>query len=118
VHVILAAERADELSHTIPVQHAMIEAMVKEKFNTIVLAALGRVEFLGREQRKQITIAARDIEPGMFLVEDAVSHTGVLMAKGGQEVTRTIAVLLKRMSQRNNLKEPLTVSVSEGATPH
>jgi hypothetical protein len=54
----------------------------------------------------------------MFLVEDAVSHTGVLMAKGGQEVTRTIAVLLKRMSQRNNLKEPLTVSVAEGGAAH
>jgi CheY-like chemotaxis protein len=118
VHVIHAAERADELSYTMPVQHAMIEAMVKEKFNTVVLAALGRAELVSREQRKHITIAARDIEPGMFLVEDAVSHTGVLMAKGGQEVTRTIAVLLKRMSQRNNLKEPLTVSVAEGGAAH
>jgi hypothetical protein len=47
----------------------------------------------------------------MFLIEDARSTAGVLMAKGGQEVTPTIAVLLRRMADRQNLKEPLIVSV-------
>jgi hypothetical protein len=50
----------------------------------------------------------------MFLMEDALSDAGVLMAKGGQEVTATIAVLLRRMADRQNLKEPLVVSVAIG----
>jgi hypothetical protein len=34
-----------------------------------------------------------------------------VMARGGQEVTPTVAVLLRRMAERHNLHEPLTVSV-------
>jgi CheY-like chemotaxis protein len=111
VHLILAAARADELSHIHPVQRMVIEALEKEKYDPIIVAALGRADFQRLAQRKTVSISARDIEPGMYLVADAVSENGMLMAKGGQEVTRTIAVLLKRMSARNNLKEPLTVSV-------
>ena len=53
----------------------------------------------------------------MFLLEDALSDVGVMMAKGGQEVTPTVAVLLRRMAERNNLKEPLVVSVLAGYEP-
>jgi hypothetical protein len=44
-------------------------------------------------------------------VEDACSKAGVLRAKGGQEVTVTVAGLLKRMAERTNLQEPVLVSV-------
>jgi FixJ family two-component response regulator len=117
VHLILTAERADELSFTHPLQRAVVEALEKEKYDPTIIAALGRASFQQLSQRKTISIAARDIQPGMYLVEDALSEGGVLMAKGGQEVTRTVAVLLKRMSARNNLREPLTVSVLE-TEPH
>jgi FixJ family two-component response regulator len=113
VHLILAAGRADQLSHALPVQRAIVEALEKEKYESSIVAALGGAEFQHLAKRKTIIISARDLVPGMYLVEDALSDTGVLMAKGGQEVTRTIAVLLKRMALRRNLKEPLTVSVLE-----
>ena len=111
VHVILTAERADQLSFSNPLPRMIVEALKAEKYNRIIAEALGRAKFPSLEQRKTLHITARELESGMFLVEDALSDAGVLMAKGGQEVTPTIAVLLKRMAARQNLKEPLTVSV-------
>lgn len=117
VHVILAAARADEISHGQPHQRLIVEALKGEKYNPIIVEALGRVEYPSLELRRNLAIGAREIEPGMFLLEDAMSGTGVLMAKGGQEVTSTVATLLKRMAERQNLREPLQVSVLESRAP-
>ena len=111
-HIILAAERADQLSHSLPLPRLIAESLKAEKYNPIVIEALGRAEFQSLEQRQIIKITARELKTGMFLIEDAQSHAGVLMAKGGQEVTSTVAVLLRRMAERQNLKEPLIVSVA------
>jgi CheY-like chemotaxis protein len=111
VNVILTAERADQLSFSHPLPRMIADVLKAEKYNRIITEALSRAKFPSLEQRKTLQITARELESGMFLVEDALSDAGVLMAKGGQEVTPTIAVLLKRMAARQNLKEPLTVSV-------
>jgi CheY-like chemotaxis protein len=111
VHIILAAERADQLSHGHPSARLIVDALKGEKYNRAVIEALSRAEFQSLQARKIVQLAARDLEPGMYLLEDAVSPAGMMVAKGGQEVTPTIAVLLRRMAERQNLKEPLQVSV-------
>jgi CheY-like chemotaxis protein len=111
VHVILAVKRADQLSFGHPVPHLIAEILKTEKYNRSVVEALARATFPSLEQRKTIKVTAKELEPGMFLIDDALSDAGVLMAKGGQEVTPVIAVLLRRMAARQNLKEPLTVSI-------
>jgi CheY-like chemotaxis protein len=111
IHIILAAERADQLSYGHPSARLIVDALKSEKFNRAVIEALSRAEFQSLQARKIVQLAARDLEPGMFLLEDAVSPAGMMVAKGGQEVTPTIAVLLRRMAERQNLKEPLQVSV-------
>jgi len=111
LHVIQAAQRADELSFGHPMPRLIMEALKAEKFSPIVIEALGRADYHALQQRKTISIGARKLEPGMFLLEDAQSEAGVMITKGGQEVTPTIAVLLKRMAERQNLREPLAVSV-------
>lgn len=111
-HVILACERADQLSHSHPGGRAIADAMKPEGWNSIVLEAVARAPFETAEKRKVVRLSARELEPGMFLVEDARSSAGVLMAKGGQEVTATVVTLLRRMAERQNLKEPLIVSVT------
>lgn len=111
VHAILAAERADQLSYRHPSPRLIVETLQSEKFDPTVSEALCSAEYHSLSRRKTIQIVARQLEPGMFLLGDVLSKVGVLMAKGGQEVTPTIALLLKRMSERHNLEEPLTVSV-------
>jgi len=111
VHIILAAERADQLSHGHPSARQIVEGLKAEKFNRGVVEALSKAEFQSLQARKTVQLTARDLEPGMYLLEDAVSPAGMLVAKGGQEVTPTIAVLLRRMAERQNLKEPLQISV-------
>lgn len=110
-HIILASERADQLSFGHPLPRLVAELMEQEIWDRRVVQALASASFPSLEQRKTVHVPARDLIPGMYLLEDARSDNGVLMAKGGQEVTMTIAVLLKRMAERQNLKEPLTVSV-------
>jgi CheY-like chemotaxis protein len=117
VHLIQAAERADQLSYGHPMRRLIMETLRAEKYQASIVEALGRAEYHALEQRKTIQITARDLKPGMFLLEDAQSDVGVMMAKGGQEVTPTVAVLLRRMAERNNLKEPLIVSVLAGHEP-
>ena len=111
-HLILAAERADQLSHSQPLARLIADTLKTERFSPVVVEAMNRVTFETNGQRKLIEVNAGELRPGMFLIEDACSNGGVLIAKGGQDVTPTIAVLLKRMSDRNNLKEPLKVSVT------
>jgi CheY-like chemotaxis protein len=111
LHVILAAERADQLSFKHPSPRLIAEALTAEAFNPAVIEALGGAEFDSLLRRKTVKLNARQLEPGMFLLEDALSLAGVLMAKGGQEITPTVALLLRRMAERRNLEEPLTVSV-------
>jgi CheY-like chemotaxis protein len=111
VHVILAAERADQLSFGHPVPRLIADLLKAEKYNRVVVEALARANFPSLEQRKTIKLTAKELEPGMFLIDDALSDAGVMMAKGGQEVTPVIAMLLKRMAARHNLEEPLTVSI-------
>jgi CheY-like chemotaxis protein len=111
LHIILAAERADQLSYGHPSTRLIVDALKAEKFNRTVIEALSRAEFQSLQARKIVQMTARDLEPGMYLLEDAVSPAGMMVAKGGQEVTPTIAVLLRRMAERQNLKEPLQVSV-------
>ena len=111
LHVILAAQRADELSFGHPLQRLIMDALKAEKYHPAVIEALGRADYYALQQRKTIAIGAKKLEPGMFLLEDAQSEAGVMITKGGQEVTPTIAVLLRRMAERQNLKEPLSVSV-------
>jgi CheY-like chemotaxis protein len=111
-HIILACERADQIRHTHPLPRAVADILNAEHFSRIITEGIGRAEFHGTEQRKVIKIQAHQLEPGMFLIEDARSVAGMLMAKGGQEVTPTVAVLLRRMAERSNLKEPLIVSVT------
>lgn len=110
-HMIMAAERADQLSHSQPIARAVADILKAERFNPIIVEAVARVKLELSSERKLVKVTARELEPGMFLVEDACSKAGVLMAKGGQQVTVTIAVLLKRMAERNNLQEPMLVSV-------
>jgi hypothetical protein len=110
-HLIMAAERADQLSHSHPIARGVAEILKAERFNPIIVEAVARAKLELSRERRLVKVTARELEPGMFLVEDASSKAGVLMAKGGQEVTVTIAVLLKRMAERNNLQEPMLVSV-------
>jgi FixJ family two-component response regulator len=118
LHVILAAQRADELSFGHPMQRLIMDALKAEKYHAAVIEALGRAEYYALQLRKTISIGAKKLEPGMFLLEDALSEAGVIVTKGGQEVTPTIAVLLKRMAERQNLKEPLSVSVLASYEPN
>jgi len=111
-HIVLAAERADQLSHAQPVARVVAEMLTAEaKFDPRVIELLGQVEFQSAENRQQLKLSANELKMGMFLVEDARSKAGMVMARGGQEITPTVAVLLRRMAERNNLNEPLTVSV-------
>jgi CheY-like chemotaxis protein len=112
VHVVLAAERADQLSFAQPVARVVAEMLAAEaKFDPRVIELLGQVEFHSAENRQLLKLSANELKMGMFLVEDARSKAGMVMARGGQEITPTVAVLLRRMAERNNLNEPLTVSV-------
>lgn len=111
-HMILAAERADQLSHGQPLARAIADVLASERFDAVIVEAVAKARFHVAGERKIVKVSARELKTDMFLVEDARSHDGVLMAKGGQDVTPTIAVLLRRMSERQNLKEPLVVSVA------
>ena len=109
-HIILSAVRADQLSHTQPVARLVADMMLSESYDPLITEAIREADF--HQQKRQIVkVTAQELKTGMFLMEDALSNAGVLMAKGGQEVTATVAVLLRRMAARQNLKEPLTVSV-------
>lgn len=110
-HIVLAAERADQLSHKQPVARVVAEALAAERFDARVVEPFGHAEFETLANRKQLRLTASELKMGMFLVEDAKSLAGVVMARGGQEITPTVAVLLRRMAERHNLLEPLTVSV-------
>jgi hypothetical protein len=110
VHVIKAAERADQLSQAKSAKGVIAELLKGEHFDERVLASFAGVNFGNDEQRRIIKIKANELKTGMLLVDDARSGAGVLMAKAGQEVTPTLAVLLRRMASRSNLMEPLTVS--------
>jgi hypothetical protein len=110
-HIVLAAERADQLSHKQPVARVVAEGLAAEHFDPRVVEPFAQVELETGQSRRQLKLSASELKMGMFLVEDAKSLAGVVMARGGQEVTPTVAVLLRRMADRNNLLEPLTVSV-------
>jgi CheY-like chemotaxis protein len=110
-HIVLAAERADQLSHKQPVARIIADALAAEGFDKRVSEPFAQAEFERLENRKQLKLMAQELKTGMFLVDDAKSMDGVVMARGGQEVTPTVAVLLRRMAARHNLHEPLTVSV-------
>jgi len=110
-HILLAAERADQLSHKQPVAKLVAEALVAERFDPRVAEPFAQVELETLENRTQLKLSANELKMGMFLVEDAKSIAGVVMARAGQEVTPSVAVLLRRMAERHNLNEPLTVSV-------
>jgi len=110
-HIVLAAERADALSHKQPVARVLAEALAAEGFDPRVVELFAQAEFETQDNRKQLKVTANELKTGMFLVEDAKSMVGVVMARAGQEVTATVAVLLRRLAERNNLIEPLTVSV-------
>ncbi|HVZ34494.1 MAG TPA: HD domain-containing phosphohydrolase, partial [Polyangiaceae bacterium] len=109
-HVIKAAERADQLSQAKSAKSVIAEILKGEHFDPRVTASFAGVKFGNDEERRVIKIKANELKTGMLLVEDARSGAGVLMAKAGQEVTPTLAVLLRRMASRSNLMEPLTVS--------
>ena len=108
---MLAAERADQLSYKQPLARAVADGLTAAGFDPRVVAPFAQAEFENAEQRKQQKISASDLKMGMFLIEDAKSKAGVVMARAGQEITPTVAVLLRRMAERNNLMEPLIVSV-------
>jgi CheY-like chemotaxis protein len=110
-HIVLAAERADQLSHQRPVPRVIADTLVAEGFDKRVAEPFAQAEFETLQDRKQLRLSAQELKMGMFLVEDAKSMDGVVMARRGQEVTPTVAVLLRRMAARRNLHEPLTVSV-------
>jgi CheY-like chemotaxis protein len=110
-HVVLAAERADQLSHKLSGAKLVAEALAAEHFEACVVEPFALAEFDTLQSRKHLKLNASELKMGMFLVEDAKSLAGVVMARGGQEVTPTVAVLLRRMAERHNLLEPLTVSV-------
>jgi CheY-like chemotaxis protein len=110
-HVILAAQRADQLSHKQPLAKVVAESLAAEGFDARVVEPFAQVELETSQSRRQLKLSANELKMGMYLVEDAKSLAGVVMARGGQEVTPTVAVLLRRMAERNNLNEPLTVSV-------
>jgi CheY-like chemotaxis protein len=111
VHIILAAERADQLSHSQPLARFVADTLASEGYFPRVVEAIAAADFQLTDKRKIVKVQAHELKTGMFLVEDARSTAGVLMAKGGQEVTPTVAVLLRRMAERQNLQEPLIVSV-------
>jgi CheY-like chemotaxis protein len=111
VHIIQAAERADQLSHSQPLARFIADGLKAEHFDATVIEAVALADFQAVDKRKITKLTAHELKSGMFLIEDARSTAGVLMAKGGQEVTPTIAVLLRRMADRQNLQEPLIVSV-------
>jgi hypothetical protein len=112
-HIILAVERADQLHHGQPVVRFIADTLLAESYDASIVEAIALADFHAGT-RQIVKIGARELKTGMFLMEDALSDAGVLMAKGGQEVTATIAVLLRRMADRQNLKEPLVVSVAIG----
>ena len=76
-----------------------------------------RAEFESAQNRVQIKVFAVKLEVGMYLVEDVRSNAGVLVARGGTEITATVITLLRRMAERNNLVEPLLVSVKADQAP-
>ncbi len=110
-HIILAAERADQLSRKQPLAKVVAEQLGKEGFDPRVVDSFLRAEFESAQNRVEAKLFAARLEVGMFLVQDARSAAGVLVARGGTEVTATVLTLLRRMAERNNLVEPLTVSV-------
>ncbi|MEY4544497.1 MAG: hypothetical protein RL685_692 [Pseudomonadota bacterium] len=110
-HIILAAERADQLSQKQPLAKVVTEALGKEGFDPRVVDSFSRAEFESAQNRVLAKLYAVKCEVGMFLVEDARSSVGVLVARGGTEITATVLTLLRRMAERNNLVEPLAVSV-------
>src|SRR4029453_6626806 len=105
------AERADQLSHKQPMARAVADALTAAGFDPRVAQPFADVVFENAESRTQIKISAYELKVGMFLVEDVKSKVGVVMARGGQEGTPTVALLLRRMVERNNLIKPLVVSV-------
>jgi CheY-like chemotaxis protein len=110
-HIILAAERADQLSQKQPLAKVVADTLHKEGFDPRVVDSFLRAEFESAQNRVQVKMFAVKLEVGMFLVEDARSNAGVLVARGGTEITATVITLLRRMAERNNLVEPLLVSV-------
>ena len=95
----------------------MAEALGKEGFDPRVVDSFQRAEFDSSQHRVQTKLYPARLEPGMFLVEDARTVAGVLVARGGTEITPTVLTLLRRMSERNTLVEPLTVSVRANQAP-
>lgn len=116
-HAILLAERADQLRLSLGTKNMLSVITNEKQFDPFLLAALakidpGKLAPVGETGHEERHVTAQELKIGMVLVEDVRSKAGVLMIKAGQEVTPTVAQLLRKMSARDNLVEPLKVAAA------
>jgi CheY-like chemotaxis protein len=121
-HLILLAERADQLRQAHGVTKMQTGLIADKHFDEGLLATLAKMD-LQRLEPELVDpsavrdIAAKDLKIGMVLVQDVKSKAGAVMVKAGQEVTPTVAQLLRKMADRDNLVEPLKVGGAPKGTP-
>jgi CheY-like chemotaxis protein len=121
-HLILLAERADGLRQAHGLTKMMTGLLADKHFDEAVLQTLAKMD-LQRLEPELVDpsavrdIAARDLKIGMVLINDVKSKAGAVMVKAGQEVTPTVAQLLRKMADRDNLVEPLKVGGALKAAP-
>jgi CheY-like chemotaxis protein len=121
-HLILLAERADQLRQTQGLTKMQTGLIAEKHFDEGVLARLAKMDLQQLEPElldpsAVREIAARDLKIGMMLIEDVKSKAGAVMVKAGQEVTPTVAQLLRKMADRDNLVEPLKVAGAQKGPP-
>jgi CheY-like chemotaxis protein len=121
-HLILLAERADALRQAHGLTKMQTGLIADKHYDEAVLATLGKMDLTRLEPdlmdpSANREISASELKIGMVLIEDVKSKAGAVMVKAGQEVTPTVAQLLRKMADRNNLVEPLKVAGALKAAP-
>ena len=84
-HIILAAERADQLSQKQPLAKVVAESLGKEGFDPRVVDSFQRAEYESSQNRVQMKLYAVRMEAGMFLVvakQDATGGRALTLASG------------------------------------
>ncbi|MDK9707333.1 MAG: response regulator [Desulforhopalus sp.] len=82
------------------------------QYNPEILRILDEIK-IAPESEKIVALEIRDMAAGMFVEQDIMALSGVVIASKGQEVTWSLIRGLKNFSQQVGVKEPILVRIKQ-----
>jgi len=112
-HVLRVAVDLDRRVQAGETQLAALEEMrqTRNVYNPAVVEALRTV--VQRHHCPVGEVALDDLEPGMVLLEDIRTQSGVVVVPKGHEITKTVKARLMRFAQGRGIREPIRVQFPE-----